>query len=70
MKKVAMYQRKTDGQILLAHTAWQKEPSEKQDLNFLLLQRVIIGRKQNKATKTPDAAYTSHITTVYKANQS
>jgi len=37
MQKVPVYQRKTDGQILiLAHTAWQKETSRKQDLNFSL----------------------------------
>lgn len=49
MQKVPVYQRKTDGQILiLAHIAWQKEPSGKKHLNFCLPQKITITELSQK----------------------
>lgn len=51
MQKVPVYQRKTDGQILiLAHIAWQKQASGEQDLNFSLPQKITITELSQKIT--------------------
>lgn len=49
MQKVPVYQKKTDGQILiLARIAWQKKPSGKKHFNSCLPQKITITELSQK----------------------